>query len=488
MRLKILLIALMIAILSVAGISAQDAAPELPDLEGREITIAIENAYPPYNYLDENGVGIGWDYDTFRDICRLLNCTPVFEVTSWDGMLIAVASGEFDVAGDGITYTAERDESVDFSQLYQAYDETLLVREAEDRFSTVEELLGLPDFIVGTQIGTTNEITAHNVFGADNTRSFDTFGAAIEALLNDDLDAVVVDRPSAEGYIEAQGGMRTLEESLSGQQGLAFAFPPGSDLIEPINAAMNALIASGRWDQIYTRWFVSPEDLPDLEGREITIAVENAYPPYNYLDDNGVGIGWDYDTFNAICALINCVPVFEETSWDGMLIAIANGEFDVAADGITYTAERDETVDFSQLYQSYDETLLVRDTEDRFSTVDELLALPDFAIGTQIGTTNEITAHNVFGVDNTRSFDTFGAAIEALLNDDVDAVAVDRPSAEGYIEAQGGMRTLDESLSGVQGLAFAFPPGSDLVEAINAAMNRMIADGTWDDIYRAWFE
>ncbi|MBE2182331.1 MAG: transporter substrate-binding domain-containing protein [Anaerolineae bacterium] len=487
MRLKLLLIALILAVLSVSGIMAQDAAPELPDLEGLEIAIAVENAYPPYNYLDEDGVGIGWDYDTFRDICRLINCVPIFEVTSWDGMLIAIASGEFDVAADGITFTSERDESVDFSQLYQAYDETLLVRESEDRFDTVEGLLALPDFKVGTQIGTTNEITAHNVFGIDNTRSFDTFGAAIEAMLNDDVDAVVVDRPAAEGYIEAQGGMRTLEESLSGQQGLAFAFPPGSTLIAPINAAMDALVASGRWDQIYTRWFVTPE-LPDLEGQEITIAVENAYPPYNYIDDQGAAVGWDYDTFNAICALINCTPIFEVTSWDGMLIAIASGEFDVAADGITYTAERDESVDFSQLYQSYDETLLVRDAEDRFTTVDELLALPDFMVGTQIGTTNEITAHAVFGADRTRSFDTFGAAIEALLNDDVDAVVVDRPAAEGYIEAQGGMRTIEESLSGVQGLAFAFPPGSTLIASVNAAMDRMIADGTWNDIYRAWFE
>jgi polar amino acid transport system substrate-binding protein len=485
MRLKAFVIAALAAAVPLSASLAQDA-PTLPDLGGREITIAVENAYPPYNFLDENGNGVGWDYDTFRDICNLLNCVPVFEETTWDGMLIAIANGDFDVAADGITYTPERDETVDFSQLYQAYDETLLVREDEDRFSTVEELLALPDFRVATQIGTTNEITAHNVFGVENTQSFDIFGAAIEALLNNDVDAVVVDRPAAEGYIEAQGGMRTLEESLSGQQGLAFAFPPGSDLVEPVNAAMNVLIESGRWDQIYTRWFVSPE-LPDLGGQEITIAVENSYPPYNFIDESGNAVGWDYDTFTRMCDLLNCVPVFTQTSWDGMLIAMANGEFDVAADGITYTPERDETVDFSQLYQTYDETLLVRENEDRFSTVDELLALEDFRVGTQIGTTNEITAHNLFGIERTSSYDVFGAAIEALLNDDVDAVVVDRPAAEGYIEATGGMRTLEESLTGVQGLAFVFPPGSPLIPAINAAMDRMIADGTWDDIYNRWF-
>lgn len=239
---------------------------------------------------------------------------------------------------------------------------------------------------------------------------------------------------------------------------------------------------------VFAQDSAAPVQWPDLGGREITIAVENAYPPYNFLDESNQPVGWDYDTFNAICQLLNCKPVFVESAWDGMLVAIANGEYDVAADGITYTAERDQTVDFSQLYQAYDETLLVREGEDRFTNSAELKALSDYLVGTQVGTTNEITAHNIFGQESVRSFDTFGAAIEALLNDDVDAVVVDRPAAEGYIETQGGLVTLDESLSGVQGLAFAFPPGSDLVYPVNAAMSALQASGTWDEIFKKWFE
>jgi polar amino acid transport system substrate-binding protein len=253
-----------------------------PDLGGREITIAVENLYPPYNYLDMDGNAIGWDYDTFRAICELINCTPVFVETSWDGMLIAVASGEFDVAADGITYTPERDESVDFSQLYQAYDETQLVRANEDRFTNSAELLELDDYRIGTQTGTTNEITAHNIFGSDNVQSYQDFPAAVQALLQDDVDAVVVDRPAAEGFITTQGNMKTLDESLSGIQGLAFAFPPGSDLVHPVNAAMSALQANGTWDALFTKWFESEtpaqatEEAPVVEETEA--AEETAAP------------------------------------------------------------------------------------------------------------------------------------------------------------------------------------------------------------------
>jgi polar amino acid transport system substrate-binding protein len=52
------------------------------------------------------------------------------------------------------------------------------------------------------------------------------------------------------------------------------------------------------------------EGLPDLDGREVTVAVENAYLPFNYIDpDTGEWSGWDYDVWDEICVLLNCVPV-----------------------------------------------------------------------------------------------------------------------------------------------------------------------------------
>jgi polar amino acid transport system substrate-binding protein len=253
----LLLLSILMVVVPVFGAMAQDASPAWADLGGREILIAVENAYPPYNFYNENNEAVGWDYDTFDAICALLNCVPVYEEVGWDGMLAGISTGQWDVAADGITYTPIRDESVDFSSLYQAYDETLLVRDGEDRFSDVAGLITLSDYRVATQVGTTNEITAKTLFEEDRVLSFDTFGAAIEALLNDDVDAVVVDRPAAEGWIETQGGMKTLDESLAGIEGLAFAFPPGSDLVPYINAAMWSLQATGEWDAVYVKWFES---------------------------------------------------------------------------------------------------------------------------------------------------------------------------------------------------------------------------------------
>lgn len=170
---SLLAICLLVLMLPVFMGAAQDSPVKVawPDLGGREITIAMTNDYPPYQYYDENKVLIGWDYDTINDICALINCKPTFVETSWDGMLIASADGQFNLGAGGITYTAERAESVDFSQLFQTYDETLLVRENETRFTTSAELKAFPKFKVGTQLATTNELSAQNIFGADNAAS-----------------------------------------------------------------------------------------------------------------------------------------------------------------------------------------------------------------------------------------------------------------------------------------------------------------------------
>ena len=115
--------------------------------------------------------------------------------------------------------------------------------------------------------------------------------------------------------------------------------------------------------------------LPDLGGREITIAVENAYLPFNYIDpETSEPAGWDYVVWDEVCVLLNCTPVYVEASWEGMIQAVADGQFDAAADGITITEDRAEIVDFSEGYINIDQRLLVRLDEDRIESIEDIVA------------------------------------------------------------------------------------------------------------------
>jgi polar amino acid transport system substrate-binding protein len=225
--------------------------------------------------------------------------------------------------------------------------------------------------------------------------------------------------------------------------------------------------------------------LPDLGGRTITVAVENAYPPFNMIDEaTGEGVGWDYDAVREICKRINCVPEFKQAAWDGIFPAMQAGEYDMLADGVTITAERDEIVDFSIPYVTVGQVLLVR--ADETASIDEIKADPNRMIGTQLGTTNEMVAKEHFPAERVKSFEDFGAAVLALLSKDVDGVVIDNVSALGFIEENPGQLKVAGQLTSDEQLGFVFPPGSDLREAVNAALQSMIEDGTLEALNKKW--
>jgi len=251
------------AVEEAAPAEGAEAAEGLPDLGGQEVIMMVENAYPPFNSIDEStGEGIGWDYDMGREICARLNCVPVFTEGAWDGLFPAMAAGEYDVAFDGITFTEERDETVDFSLIYTDTGQRLLVRAGEDRFTTAEEFAADPDLLIATQITTTNETVAIELVGVDRVQSFEDFPAAVAAVMAGDADAVVIDTVSGQGFIDANPGeLEMLGDMVHGDP-LALTFPPGSELIEPFNAALSAMMEDGTLDTINATWGLPPHPAP----------------------------------------------------------------------------------------------------------------------------------------------------------------------------------------------------------------------------------
>ena len=244
-----------------APATEQPATGGLPDLGGREIKIAVENAYNPFNFIDEaTGQPVGYDYDLFNEACKRLNCKPTFEQTSWD-TIVAVMGGtgqaEFDIAADGITITPERAQHVDFSTPYISLQQQLLVKADETRFASVDELNALGDFKVGAQPGTTNYDLAVEKFGEDHIVAFDQYGLIVQALLNGDIDATVMDNVAGEGYIGANPDkLKLVGDPLTSEE-LGFVFPKGSDLVEPINLVLAEMEADGTLETIYAKWFLT---------------------------------------------------------------------------------------------------------------------------------------------------------------------------------------------------------------------------------------
>jgi len=229
----------------------------------------------------------------------------------------------------------------------------------------------------------------------------------------------------------------------------------------------------------------SQAGLPDLKGKAITVAVENAYPPFNSIDQaTGKGVGWDYDAVTEICKRLNCVAEFKQAAWDGIFPAMQAGEFDMLADGVTFTDERAKIVDFSTPYVAVNQLLMVRVDENR--TVEQMKADANAKIGTQIGTTNDIAAKAYFTGKTIQDFEDFGAAVLALKSGDIDGVVIDYIAAQGFMNENKGVFKLAGEISAGDKLAFVFPPKSALTAQVNAALASMQADGTLDSLNKKW--
>jgi len=253
----------------------------LPDLGGCEFTFAVENSYLPFNYVDPaDGVAKGWDYDVFNYMAELMNFTPVYVPFAWDLMIQAVADGQFDIAGDGITITAERDKIVDFSDGYINLTQRVMVSTSNTAVTSLDDLIS-GDYVVGVQKGTTNYEFAVANLGEAKVKAFDTFDFAIAAVISGDIDASIIDETAGLGYMGAnKDKVKLVGGDLTSEQ-LGFAFPNGSQLVAVVNAGLAEMKANGKLDEISTKYFS-----PDFTISYDDIATCDQQIPSEYLPED----------------------------------------------------------------------------------------------------------------------------------------------------------------------------------------------------------
>ncbi|CAN7332286.1 basic amino acid ABC transporter substrate-binding protein [Rhizobium sp. LjRoot30] len=234
-------------------------------------------------------------------------------------------------------------------------------------------------------------------------------------------------------------------------------------------------------------------DLPDLGGRAVVVVTENAYPPLQFVDPkSGEAKGWEYDAMNEIAKRLNFKVEYQNTSWDAMIQAVSDDQYNIGMTGITIKDERKEKVDFSDPYMRSEQFMLVRGDESRFTDAKSFGAFNDGLVGAQPGTSPFYTAvYNILDGNEQnpriKLFETFGATVQALKAGDVDVVLTDSVAAQGYVDASnGGLKVVGGPL-GSEDFGFIFPKGSDLVAPVNAAIAALKADGTFDALNKKWF-
>jgi len=174
--------------------------------------------------------------------------------TRWDGIFVALASGEFDAVSSAATITEEREEIVDFSNPY--FNAGQMIAVLEDRADEIQSPEDLPGLKVGVQGGTTGDIASSEIDGVEVVR-YDEITLAFQALANGTIDAIVNDGPVSADIIAKNpelGAVMVGDPFTDEFYGIAVQ-PDMPELLDAINNALAELIADGTYNEIHNKWF-----------------------------------------------------------------------------------------------------------------------------------------------------------------------------------------------------------------------------------------
>jgi ABC-type amino acid transport substrate-binding protein len=215
-----------------------------------EIQIAIEGAYPPYNYMNSSNQLEGFDVDFSLELAKRLGVKAVTVPNPWDSMIPALLSKKFDIIVSDMAITDERKKKVDFSNPYFTTGNQLFV----PKDSPIKE----PKEMKGKKIGVTISTTAADMATANgaDVKLYKNDFLAFEDLLNGRLDGMATDQGVGAKIIKDKNyPLRAVDGLLNTEQAGITIRKEDSDLRDKINKIIADMQSDGKYEEISKKWF-----------------------------------------------------------------------------------------------------------------------------------------------------------------------------------------------------------------------------------------
>ena len=213
---------------------------ELTTIEEGKLIMSTNAAFPPYEMTDDNGNIVGIDAEIAAAIAEKLGLELQIDDMDFDSALLAVQQGKSDMVMAGVSVDPEREAVMDFSTSYATGVQVVIVKEGSD-----VTLDNLGEQLIGTQRGTTGEIYCTDDYGADHVAAYDNGISAVQALMNDQVDCVVIDQAPALEFVAANPGLTTLETEYANEDYAIGVNKGNTALLDAINNALAELTADG---------------------------------------------------------------------------------------------------------------------------------------------------------------------------------------------------------------------------------------------------
>ena len=260
-RIIALILTLTLAVFALASCSPAAGKEDLNKVqEAGKIVVGMECAYAPYNWTTttpsdttvpiSNNPGAyadGYDVQIAKLIAAELNVTLEIKAIQWEGLIPALEAGEIDMIIAGMSPTADRDLSIDFSNTY--FDSNLvIVVKADGAYANADDIQDFSGATITGQVNTFHYDVIDQINGVNKSTALDDFAALIQNLESDAIDGYVCEKPGAISAVAANPSFAFVEFSADNgfecdpaESSISVGVRDSSSLVETINAAIAKL-------------------------------------------------------------------------------------------------------------------------------------------------------------------------------------------------------------------------------------------------------
>ena len=217
------------------------------------LVMATNATFPPYEYVEGDEI-VGIDPEIAAAIAEELGMELQIEDVEFDSIVAGVASGKYDMGMAGMTVDPERLESVNFSDSYATGIQSIIVKEGSP-IQSVDDLSSSTK--IGVQQGTTGAQYAADDYGQDAVVNFNKGADAVQALVTDKVDCVIIDNEPAKSFVEANPGLKILDTEYAVEDYAICVAKDNDELLDKINDALAKLKEDGTLDEIINKYIPS---------------------------------------------------------------------------------------------------------------------------------------------------------------------------------------------------------------------------------------
>ncbi|MCD8099873.1 MAG: transporter substrate-binding domain-containing protein [Oscillospiraceae bacterium] len=222
---------------------------ELTTINAGKLTVSMSADFPPYENLDDSGDIVGIEVDIMSLIAEQLGLELQIDDMDFDSALLAVQQGKSDMVVSGVTITEERKLVMNFTDSYTTAVQVIVVPEGSE-----VTLDNLGDQLIGTQRGTTGFIYCEDDYGSDHVVGYDSYTLVIQALLNGQVDCVVMDDSVARAYVAENPSLSILDTEYAVEEYAFGVDKNNTALLDAVNTVLNALIDDGTVQSIIDQY------------------------------------------------------------------------------------------------------------------------------------------------------------------------------------------------------------------------------------------